>query len=190
MSLVLQVIMNQVHISTNRENVLGSLINYSYKNLFGSFESQRTTLVTCHYTLCIYFATPVGAMPMVRITCKQEYGLFLLSVKRVPVPAHHCSQELNVIHFLSAPYLHADFHKRKKECRPVVLFASEDWTLRKAEEEWLKVWKRKLLKKVYGRKKVNGQCERRSNKELEELYNQPDIAIMTAKQRLRWLGYI
>lgn len=54
----------------------------------------------------------------------------------------------------------------------------------------LEVWERKVREKVFGRKCINGQWEKRTNNELNELYQRPNIVSVVRAQRLRWLGHI
>jgi hypothetical protein len=71
--------------------------------------------------------------------------------------------------------------------KPVVTYGSETWTLAVADEELLRRWERKILRKIYGAVNDNGQWRIRKNEEIKALYNKPgDIKI----NRLRWLGHV
>lgn len=74
--------------------------------------------------------------------------------------------------------------------RPVVMYGSEVWTLKKREQIMLGVWERKILRKIFGGKKVDGIWERRTNKELQEMYSEADIIGVVKAQRIRWLGHL
>ncbi|KAG8238290.1 hypothetical protein J437_LFUL015262 [Ladona fulva] len=74
--------------------------------------------------------------------------------------------------------------------RPVVMYASETWTMATAEEEPLKRWKRKVLRKIFRATKEDGQRRIWRNRELEELYQHPNIVSEIRSNRLRWLGHI
>ncbi|XP_018576050.1 uncharacterized protein LOC108914683 [Anoplophora glabripennis] len=78
----------------------------------------------------------------------------------------------------------------KSMIRPIVMYASETWVLRKEEQDRLRVWERKILRNIYGGKEVNGMWERRTNNEIKELYKEPDIIGVIKAQRIRWLGHI
>ena len=41
--------------------------------------------------------------------------------------------------------------------RPIVLYGSETWTLRKSDEELLRAWERKILRRVFGAVCDNGE---------------------------------
>lgn len=78
----------------------------------------------------------------------------------------------------------------KTVIRPIVTFGSEVWTLKKCEQSMLCVWERKVLRKIFRGKLVDGMWQRRSNYELQELYKEPNIVGIVKAQRLRWLGHI
>jgi hypothetical protein len=60
--------------------------------------------------------------------------------------------------------------------KPVALYASSTWATTKADEKKLEVFERKILRKIFGPERNNeGKYETRSNKNLEELYNEPSI---------------
>uniref|UniRef100_A0A6P7GHM6 Uncharacterized protein LOC114342751 n=1 Tax=Diabrotica virgifera virgifera TaxID=50390 RepID=A0A6P7GHM6_DIAVI len=63
----------------------------------------------------------------------------------------------------------------KTVIRPIVLYASETWTMNKSEQVMLKVWERKVLRKIFGGKIWNGMWIRRPNVELEWMYGEPNI---------------
>lgn len=78
----------------------------------------------------------------------------------------------------------------KSVIRPVVLYASETWTMNKSEQEMLQVWERKVLRKIFGGTQRNDVWAIRTNKEIEELYKEPNISNVIKAQRLRWLGHV
>lgn len=78
----------------------------------------------------------------------------------------------------------------KSVLRPVVLFGSETWTMGKSEQKMLAIWERKCLRRIYKGKKVGETWQRRSNKELKELFDQPDIIGTVKGSRLRWIGHL
>jgi hypothetical protein len=74
--------------------------------------------------------------------------------------------------------------------RPVVMYGSETWTLLCRDEELLRRWERKILRKIFGPLYDGGTWRIRTNSELYELYNAPDIISEIKKGRLRWLGHV
>lgn len=66
---------------------------------------------------------------------------------------------------------------------------SEVWSLGKEEQGMLGVQERKMLRKVYGRKKVNEGWER-TNQELYELFNKVHIVGVIKAQRISWVGQV
>lgn len=78
----------------------------------------------------------------------------------------------------------------KTVIRPVVLFGSETWVLTKDNITRLEVWERKILRRIFGGVKMEGIWRRRTNAELEELFQEPSIKVMVQRNRLRWLGHM
>jgi hypothetical protein len=58
--------------------------------------------------------------------------------------------------------------------RPVLTYASDTWTLPKADERSLSVFER-ILRRIFGAVQENGVWRKRYNHELYELFNEPDI---------------
>ena len=59
--------------------------------------------------------------------------------------------------------------------------------LNKKQEEKLLSWERKILRRIYGGKKVGEGYEKRENKEIYDLYGATDILEITKGRRLEWL---
>jgi hypothetical protein len=54
--------------------------------------------------------------------------------------------------------------------RPVVIYGAETWTLANKNEKMLMTWERKILRKIYGPTKENGQWRNETNSELMTKY--------------------
>jgi hypothetical protein len=63
----------------------------------------------------------------------------------------------------------------KTSIRTVLTYGSETWTLFKNSENVLSTFERKILSRIYGPVQDNGQWKIRYNKELCELYCEPDL---------------
>jgi hypothetical protein len=74
--------------------------------------------------------------------------------------------------------------------RPIVMYASETWRLRKLEEKVIITWERKILRRTFRLKKEDIICKIRANKELTELYNIPNIVAKIRSTRIAWLGHL
>ncbi|KAL4107723.1 hypothetical protein QTP88_018019 [Uroleucon formosanum] len=72
--------------------------------------------------------------------------------------------------------------------RTIVLYTAETWPLRKAEETRIKVFERRILRKIYGPcfDANTGEWRKHNNKKLEELFQRPNIANEIKKRRLTW----
>jgi len=71
------------------------------------------------------------------------------------------------------------------------LYGSETLPLRKNDEKKFIVFKKKVLRRIYGPVKDNitGKWRRRKNIELEALYSDEDITKVIKRRRLRWAGH-
>jgi hypothetical protein len=59
--------------------------------------------------------------------------------------------------------------------RPVLTYASETWTVSKANERRLGLFERKVLRCIYGAKQENEMWRKRYNYELYEIFNDSNI---------------
>jgi len=75
--------------------------------------------------------------------------------------------------------------------RPLVLYGSETWTLRKVEETRLAVFERKILRRIYGpcNNFDTKEWRIRQNDELKNLFQKPDIVAEITRKRLMWAGH-
>jgi hypothetical protein len=68
--------------------------------------------------------------------------------------------------------------------RPVVTCGAETRTLTSKMEKMLMTWERKILRKIYGPTKENGQWGIKTNEELMTKYKTPDIMNVINFRRL------
>ncbi|KAJ4433925.1 hypothetical protein ANN_16239 [Periplaneta americana] len=75
---------------------------------------------------------------------------------------------------------------------PVVLYGCETWTLSLREEQRIRVFENKVLRKIFGAKRdeVTGEWRKLHNAELHALYSSPDIIRNIKSRRLRWAGHV
>ncbi|KAJ4447220.1 hypothetical protein ANN_09222 [Periplaneta americana] len=75
---------------------------------------------------------------------------------------------------------------------PVVLYDCETWTFTLREEQRLRVFENKVLRKIFGAKRdeVAGEWRKLHNVELHALYSSPDIIRNIKSRRLRWAGHV
>ena len=78
----------------------------------------------------------------------------------------------------------------KTVIRPVVTYGAETWTLTSKMEKMLMTWERKILRKIYGPTKENGQWRIKMNEELMTKYKAPDIVNVIKIRILEWLGHV
>jgi hypothetical protein len=75
---------------------------------------------------------------------------------------------------------------------PVVLYGSETWSLILGEENRLRVFENRVLRRIFGPMKdeVTGEWRKLHNEELRDLYSSPSIARMVKSRRMGWAGHV
>jgi hypothetical protein len=90
-------------------------------------------------------------------------------------------------HFLT---LNTKLRSHKTLVRPVLIYASESWTLIRGNEEGLRIFERKLLRRIFGPVCENGFWNIRYNNEFCELFSELDIVKTIKIGRSEWEGHI
>jgi hypothetical protein len=67
---------------------------------------------------------------------------------------------------------------------------AETWILTSKMKKMLMTWERKILRKIYGPTKENGQRRIKINEELMTKYKAPDIVNVIKILRLEWRGHV
>jgi hypothetical protein len=75
---------------------------------------------------------------------------------------------------------------------PVVLYGCETWSLTLKEENRLRVFENRVLRRIFGPKRdeVTGEWRKLHYKELHDLYSSPSIIRIIKSRRMRWAGYV
>jgi hypothetical protein len=74
---------------------------------------------------------------------------------------------------------------------PVVLYGCETWSITLREEQRLRVFENRVLRRIFGPKRdeVTGEWRKLHNEELHNLYSSPDIIRQVMSRRMRWAGH-
>jgi hypothetical protein len=78
----------------------------------------------------------------------------------------------------------------KTVIRPVTTYGSETWTLTKLDENSLRIFERKILRKIHRPVQEGDTWRIKYNEELNRLLKGEDIVKFIKVQRIRWLGHV
>jgi restriction endonuclease S subunit len=70
------------------------------------------------------------------------------------------------------------------------MYESETWTLTKTDENLLRIFKRKILQKIYGPNQEGDTWRIRNNEEVNRVIKGEDIVKFIKAQKIRWLGFL
>jgi hypothetical protein len=75
---------------------------------------------------------------------------------------------------------------------PVVLYGCETWSLTLREEQRLRVFENRVLRRIFGSKRdeARGEWRRLHNEELNDLYSSSNIIRVIKSRIKRWAGHV
>jgi hypothetical protein len=87
---------------------------------------------------------------------------------------------------------HTKIRVQRTVVLPVVLYGCETWSLTLTEEQRLRVFENRMLRRIFGPKRdeATGEWGRLHNEELKDLYSSPNIIRVIKSRRLRWAGHV
>jgi hypothetical protein len=103
------------------------------------------------------------------------------------------SRNASVQNLLSSRLLSKNINIRiyKTIILPVVLYECETWSLTLREEHGLRVFEKRVLRRIFGAKRdeVTGKWGKQHNEELHDLYSSPSIIRIIKLMKVRWEGH-
>jgi hypothetical protein len=75
---------------------------------------------------------------------------------------------------------------------PVVLYGCETWSHSLSEERRLKVYEKRVLRRIFGPKRdeVTGDWRKLHNEQVNDVCSSPNIVWMIKSRRMRWAGHV
>jgi hypothetical protein len=75
---------------------------------------------------------------------------------------------------------------------PVVLYGCETWSLTLSEEQRLRAFENRVLRRIFGPKRdeATGEWRRLHKEELNDLYSSPNIIRVIKSRRMKWAGHV
>ena len=80
--------------------------------------------------------------------------------------------------------------ENKTLIRPVVTYGCQTWTLTNNDEHELRIFERKILRRICSPVREDGMWRTRMNHEIEALMKEEDIVRCIKSQRIRWLEHV
>lgn len=74
--------------------------------------------------------------------------------------------------------------------RPVVTYGAEAWTMAMRDENALRVFERKIMRRIMGPVRTEEGWRTRRNEEISHFMGEDDIVRFIKAQRIRWLGHV
>jgi hypothetical protein len=71
-----------------------------------------------------------------------------------------------------------------------VLYGCEILSLTFREEQRLRVFENRVLRRIFGPKREDGSCRKLHNDELHNLHSSPNIVRIIKSRRMRWAGHV
>ncbi|KAJ4439912.1 hypothetical protein ANN_08042 [Periplaneta americana] len=108
----------------------------------------------------------------------------------LPVVVYGCETSTLTLYTSAVKNLKVRIYKT--DILPVVLYGCETWTLTLREEQRLRIFENKVLRKIYGTKRddVTGEWRKLHNAELHALHSSPDIIRNIKLRRLKWAVHV
>jgi hypothetical protein len=77
-------------------------------------------------------------------------------------------------------------------CDNFILYGCETWSLTLREEHRLRVFEKKVLRRIFGPKRdeVTGEWRKLPSEELHTFHSSPDIIRQIESRRMRWAGHV
>jgi hypothetical protein len=124
-------------------------------------------------------------------------GTVLNSENLIKEEINNCIMSGNRAYFARVKLLNSTILSRHSKVklyrtliRPIVTYGSETWTMSAADENALRIFERKILRRIYGPVSEGDTWRIRTNGELEDILSDEDIVRFVKSRKLAWLGNV
>ena len=74
--------------------------------------------------------------------------------------------------------------------RPVVTCGCEVWTMKKEDENILRRYERKIIRRIYGLVRQGREWRIRNNQEIDNIIRKKDTVRFVKARRISWVGHV
>jgi hypothetical protein len=139
----------------------------------------------------------LGKYTFERVKCFSYLGTILNSKNMVTEEINRRIMVGNRAYFANMKLLkstllsrHSKVKFNKTLIRPLVTYGAETWTMSAANENALRVFLWKVVRRIYGPVREGERLRIRSNREVEEILGGEDVVKFVMSQQLAWLGHV
>jgi hypothetical protein len=74
--------------------------------------------------------------------------------------------------------------------RPVVTYDCESWTMKKEDENILRRFERKIIRRIYGLVRQGREWRIRNNEEIDNIIRKKDVVRFVKTKRISWVDHV